>query len=306
MSDRKLGNLIEFTRWITPKTAQKRFTTQMYVYMVPTSLEGGSDAGVATEEAIAISEEAALAEETMIPTPDRVEHVAAKFDDAAAWLAKQRAGEIMLFPPQCFLLTMLSQSLTGPMPTPKVTPPPAVVRRENMKLKSKPPPPLPLEREWHYRKQRARLLKFLGQIVTASEPTATPHPTALIPWPKKVICPVPIGLPRPDGRLLLALDSPGPELLDTGHGGDWERAVLAKFDGNVVRDVEVVLRQDMDEAESKARRKEARAEKRAEEAKERAELEKQRWGDWWEEEAEGQKNRVKKKAGTATTFKGKL
>lgn len=86
--------LIPFTRWITPPGPPKRFTTQMYLYLLPTTLPINS----AFE----------------IPTPDGgVEHTSAEFAYASAWLDMHHARKITMFPPQYVLLTLLAGYFQG-------------------------------------------------------------------------------------------------------------------------------------------------------------------------------------------------
>ncbi|KAF4343256.1 nucleoside diphosphate-linked moiety X motif 19 mitochondrial [Fusarium beomiforme] len=83
--------LIPFTRWITPATNTKRFTTQMYLYMLPQSR---SD----------------MPSEMLIPTPDNgVEHTAALFAPPESFLSRASTNSIILFPPQYYLLTLVAK-----------------------------------------------------------------------------------------------------------------------------------------------------------------------------------------------------
>ncbi|KAI1827206.1 hypothetical protein F4861DRAFT_536391 [Xylaria intraflava] len=207
-------NLLPFTRWITPLGPPKRFTTQMYVYMLP--LETDADPVVS-----------AAAHEALIPTPDGgAEVTTAHFDDAAAWLAAHRRGDVMLFPPQYFLLHLLAGFLTGA-------------------------PGAGAEARAHYGAQRERLRLFLDAVPTCSHPAALRHPSSRIPWAEKVISPVSLGV-RADGRTILALDKPGRELGGGGRGGDWERVVLVRFRKEGPADVEVRGREEV-LAEERAR-----------------------------------------------------
>ncbi|KAG5932666.1 hypothetical protein E4U53_001227 [Claviceps sorghi] len=90
------ANLVPFTRWITPTTMRKRFTTQMYMYMLPIS-------------------QRCVPSEMLIPTTDGgIEHTAAHFAPAQSFLARAADKAIILFPPQAYLLTLLARFLTGP------------------------------------------------------------------------------------------------------------------------------------------------------------------------------------------------
>ncbi|KAI2620415.1 hypothetical protein GGR54DRAFT_97636 [Hypoxylon sp. NC1633] len=208
-------NLLPFTRWITPLNMPRRFTTQMYLYMLP--LSTGNDPVIS-----------AARSEAMIPTPDGgVEITAARFDYASKWLEKQRKGEIVMFPPQCFLLHILSQFLVGPPPgSPSLS-----------------------ESIAYYHAQREKLKEFLSTAPTATEPKAVKHHTAQIPWAQKVISPTTLGIRKSDKRSILGLDKPGPELKGSDRGGDWERVVLVKFTKGVAKDVEVRSREEVLEEE---------------------------------------------------------
>ncbi|KAI1057808.1 hypothetical protein LB506_001073 [Fusarium annulatum] len=86
-----LDGLIPFTRWITPATNTKRFTTQMYLYMLPQS-------------------QSDIPSEMLIPTPDNgIEHTAALFAPAESFLARAATNSIILFPPQYFLLSLVAR-----------------------------------------------------------------------------------------------------------------------------------------------------------------------------------------------------
>lgn len=176
---------------------------------------------------------AAARSEAMVPTPDGgIEITAARFDHAITWSEKQRKGEIVLFPPQCFLLYLLSQFLVG-------------------RLAGSSGLSEPVE---NYSAQRERLREFLATVPTASEPRAAKHPTAQIPWGEKTICPTSLGLRKSDRRTILGLDKPGPELKGTDRGGDMERVVLVRFVKGSVEDVEVRSREEVLAEERQAER----------------------------------------------------
>ncbi|KAK0732462.1 hypothetical protein B0T21DRAFT_384747 [Apiosordaria backusii] len=93
--------LIPFTRWITPPPAKKRFTTQMYLYFLPIS------------SVSSFSEEPS---KIHTPTPEgeqEKEHTSAEWEYPLTWLSKAQSGEIMLYPPQFYLLNLLSPFLNG-------------------------------------------------------------------------------------------------------------------------------------------------------------------------------------------------
>ncbi|KAK1829518.1 hypothetical protein QBC39DRAFT_427199 [Podospora conica] len=177
-----IENLHPFTRWVTPPNMPKRFTTQMYLYMLP------------------LSAPASASKRDIIHTPTHdggLEHTAAAFDDARNWLARAKSGEVVLFPPQCYLLHLVSQFMTGP-------PVDGTPGEEN------------------YQKQRRALMEFIKRVPTAEGK----HATAGIPWAEKAMSPTVLFVRKGDKRAVLGLDKPGPELKGSGRGGDWERVVL--------------------------------------------------------------------------------
>ncbi|XP_044719792.1 NUDIX domain-containing protein [Hirsutella rhossiliensis] len=210
-------NLIPFTRWITPVGVPKRFTTQMYVYQLPLS-------------------RSAVPSEMLIPTPDNgVEHTAALFAPAHVSLGRVADGSMTLFPPQYYLLHLLNGFLGD----------------GNTSSSSSNSSREPIEAgPLHRAAQRKKLLAWLRRTPTAADS----HATARIPWGEKVMCPVRLPVRRADGRVVLGLDKPGPELEGEPRGGDWERVVLVNFAQGGPRDLEIrsrraVLREDkQDEA----------------------------------------------------------
>ncbi|KAF2458445.1 hypothetical protein BDY21DRAFT_371265 [Lineolata rhizophorae] len=194
-----IDGLVPFTRWITPTYVRKRFTTQMYVYFLPVSPPRASSSGSLPTNAEAV---------IPLPSPDGgVEHTAARFLPAADWLAQARHNEIILFPPQFFLLHLVAPFL-------------AQLEEDDGKHASE------LERR---RRQ-------LHDFITTGDP----------PWGEKVICPeVIIGKRRSDGRTVLALDKPGWELRGSGRRGDLDWAVLVKFRKEGPRHVEVAKKKDI-------------------------------------------------------------
>ncbi|KAF3359102.1 hypothetical protein VdG1_02664 [Verticillium dahliae VDG1] len=198
--------LIPFTRWVTPTNVLKRFTTQMYLYLLP-------------DTAAFDRVEAAQQQDIIVPTPDGgVEHTAARFDDAATWLAKADAGEIILFPPQYYLLHHVARFCTqqGSGTSFSV-----------------------------FESQRQKLLQFLRKTPTASSKKGIAHPTSSIPWSEKVMSPQNLLVRSSDKRIVLGLDKPGLELKDSGRGGDWERVVLVKFSKEGPRKVEIRDREEI-------------------------------------------------------------
>ncbi|MCJ1437992.1 hypothetical protein MMC27_007379 [Xylographa pallens] len=191
--------LIPFTRWITPANLPKRFTTQMYIYFLPLR-EAPSDASTI---ALPTDSEAMIAH----PTSDGgIEHTTARFLPPSKWLDMSRAGEVILFPPQFFLLHLLAPFLSpehggGSLSTDELA------------------------------QQRQRVVDF----VTSGDP----------PWTEKCMSPTGLMWKRGDGRAVLGLDKPGLELEGSGRRGDGERVVLVDFGRGGPRRVEVAWRADV-------------------------------------------------------------
>ncbi|KAI8270734.1 Structure-specific endonuclease subunit SLX4 [Colletotrichum sp. SAR11_239] len=212
--------LMPFTRWVTPTNVPKRFTTQMYLYMLPHSASTGADAAE---------------HEIIVPTPDGgVEHTAAKFDDASVWLSRADRGEIILFPPQYYLLFLVAQFCKGSSSGAGVE---------------------------HFATQREQLKEFLKRIPTAESEAARKQPTSEIPWADKVMSPHNLFIREEDNRVVLGIDKPGPELKGSGRGGDWERVVLVKFTREGPRKVEVRGREEVLKEEKEAKRAREESEK---------------------------------------------
>ncbi|TKA66619.1 hypothetical protein B0A49_07611 [Cryomyces minteri] len=182
--------LIPFTRWITPPNLPKRFTTQMYLYFLPLSSPNslGPLSGSATEAVIPT------------PTPDGgIEHTAARFLPPSTWLNMANKGEIILFPPQYFLLHLISPFLSP----------------ENL--------PNVIDHD-ELQRQRQALMEFVK--------TSSP------PWGEKCISPLAVMKRKGDGRAVLGLDRPGLELENSDRKGDSERVVLVNFNKEGPRNVE--------------------------------------------------------------------
>ncbi|KAG6368288.1 hypothetical protein INS49_002493 [Diaporthe citri] len=208
-----VDDLVPFTRWVTPPNMPKRFTTQMYIYFMPLAESPGTpaagDCGPVDVDVV------------QTPTPDGgVEHTAATFADASEWLRRQRRGEIVLFPPQCYLLTLVAEVFASVSPE-----------------------SVGNDLEARYAAQRRALVDFVRRKPTAGEAAVeggkSLHPSALIPWSEKVMSPHTLFIRDSDDRIVLGIDKPGPELKGSGAGGDFERVVLVKFAKGGPQDVEV-------------------------------------------------------------------
>ncbi|KUI70653.1 Putative nudix hydrolase 7 [Cytospora mali] len=221
-----VDDLVPFTRWVTPPNMPKRFTTQMYLFFMPL--------------ASAPRESGAVVDVDVVQTPTSdggVEHTAATFADADEWLRKQDRGEIVLFPPQCYLLTLVAEMLNS------------VPVREGGGEDG-------LAR---YAAQRKALIDFVKRTPTGGGGEKKPHLTTLIPWSEKVMSPQTLFIRSNDGRIVLGVDKPGPELKGTGRGGDFERVVLVNFTKQGPKGVEVRHREDIlrEEREAKEKKKAA-------------------------------------------------
>jgi hypothetical protein len=170
----------------------------MYIYFLP----------LTTTSAANIKEKSVVP----IPTSDGgVEHTAALFASCESWLSKARRGDIILFPPQFYLMYLLSSFLS---------PSPNLSTRE-------------------LQGQRDKVLGFLEGDGDGKG----------IQWKDKVMSPVGLMMPESDGRSVLVLDKPGLELEGSGRGGDAERVVLVKFGKEGPRNVEVRDRREVLEEE---------------------------------------------------------
>jgi hypothetical protein len=155
-----------------------------------------------------------------------LEHTAAEFDDPGSWAAKSKRGEIIVISPQSFLLNMIAQFFAV-----------KIVPRD-------------------YQAERTALSSFLGAVPTGP----SDHPTTLIPWADKVMSPTPSGLMTEDGRMIILLDGPGPELRDSTRAGDWDRVVVSRRERTGPSEAEVVWRKDVwPQALARARAREAKA-----------------------------------------------
>jgi len=169
----------------------------MYLYFLPTTSSFVSD--------IEGSKEA------VIPNPTHdggLEHTAARFLPPATWLEMATSKEIILFPPQFFLLKMISQFLVPTAPNS----PPGILER-----------------------QRKQLRQFL-KSGSGSDP----------PWADVCISPVALmGGKYGDGRSILSLEKPGLDLEKLGRRGIKDYVVMVAFSKEGPREVEVRLRKDV-------------------------------------------------------------
>ncbi|OJJ02407.1 hypothetical protein ASPVEDRAFT_83913 [Aspergillus versicolor CBS 583.65] len=192
-----IDNLIPFTRWVTPPNVPKRYTTQMYLYFLPLPLE--SDKSLLSE----IPAEGER-EEIQTPTSDGgVEIAEAQFLPASEWLRQAGQGEIILYPPQFVLLSLVSQFLDKGTRT------------------------APAE---ELQQRRTQLIEFAH----SSSP----------PWTEKCISPK-VGKFTDDGRAIMKLDHPGPELQGTERRGEFDRVVFVRFKDGSSRELSMAWKKDV-------------------------------------------------------------
>ncbi|KAL5606631.1 hypothetical protein BROUX41_003028 [Berkeleyomyces rouxiae] len=150
-----------------------------------------------------------------IPTSDGgLEHTEVRFDDSSSWLETASSGKIMLFPPQVYLLSHVATYLPG-------------VKGINSASKAK-----------ALQEQRDNLVAFLQRPQDGDDVCARTS------WAEKVISPTAAGKCA-DGRIIMTLEHPGPELKAAGRHGDRERVVIGKFTKDGVSAVEVRMRNDV-------------------------------------------------------------
>ncbi|KAI1973582.1 hypothetical protein LOZ55_005388 [Ophidiomyces ophidiicola] len=188
--------LVPFTHWITPQRNPRRFTTQMYLYFLPPSNGDISDIAGNTE--------------VQVPSSDGgIEITEAQFLPATEWLRRARTGDVIMFPPQVFLLDFVAQFLEK-----------AGSNGGNRQAIS----------AEESTRRRSELVKFAH--------SGSP------PWTHKFICPTPMGTIA-DGRQILDLSHGGPELKDSGKKGEVDRVVLARFSKEGPREVEIRWRSEV-------------------------------------------------------------
>ena len=125
-----------------------------------------------------------------------IEHTAAQFLPPSEWLSLYRSYEIVLFPPQLFLLHLIS---------PFLSPSPSSLHHSS--LGSSPPNNVDIPT---IHQRREDLISFTR--------TETP------PWTEKCISSKYIS--RPGQQAFLALDEAGPELVGTNRKGETERVMV--------------------------------------------------------------------------------
>lgn len=192
-----VDGLIPFTRWVTPPQVPKRYSTQMYLYFLPIAQGGAAAAqtGIPSEK------------EALIPPPTHdggLEHTSARFLPAAEWLRLATTEDVILYPPQFTLLTLISQFLDPSVPNALT---PAVLEQQRRELK---------------------------EFVKGGDPS----------WGEACISPT-SGGKAPDGREILVLNTPPPELKGTTRRGPMEWVVLIRPTKKGLRGLELARREDL-------------------------------------------------------------
>ena len=183
--------LIPFTRWITPLNVPRRFTTQMYVYFYPVSAPATG----------ALLKAGGKDETALVATDDGgKEHTEAVFRSCEAWCNMAQKGEVILFPPQFYLIWLLGKFL---QPS-----------------------------QGSVEEQRAKAREFLKGSGANG-----------VPWADKCISPQTIGMWQ--GRAVLDLSVPGPELKGSDRKGETGEVVLVKFSKEGPREVNVRERKEV-------------------------------------------------------------
>jgi 8-oxo-dGTP pyrophosphatase MutT (NUDIX family) len=206
--------LIPFSRWITPPNIPRRFTTQMYLYILP---QPSNDSTRIASDPPAPDSKQPTADFTPV-SDDSLENTSATFSRAHVWLSRAQSGEIILFPPQFLLLHLISQFLDD---------------------ESLPP---------------SRRIEQLREFIHRKE--AGGDGDGEVSWTEKCISPYALTTPstRADGKVVLGLDKPGPEVEELRRGGsglelkltgDRERVVLVKFRKEGPRELEVRWRSEV-------------------------------------------------------------
>ncbi|CAK7210182.1 hypothetical protein SCUCBS95973_000692 [Sporothrix curviconia] len=142
---------------------------------------------------------------------DQTEVTEAEFATAASWVQRARNNDIILFPPQLYILSLLAPLLRG--------------------------------QAGNYAAER----KAVADLVHGG-PAPGEDPATFVPWADRVISPRLVGKLPDDsqGRAVMTLEYPGPELKNAGRAGDSYRVVVV---GNMPpgppRNLELLLRADV-------------------------------------------------------------
>lgn len=150
-----------------------------------------------------------MAIDSIIPAPSTdggIEHTSARFLHPSIWLSQARSGSVVLFPPQWYLLHLLS--------------------------------PLLLPLDSNRSRTEADMEKQRRSVVALVESESPP-------FTEKCISPYPLLTRETDERSVFALERPGPELEGSERRGDSERVILGRFTKAGPRDLEVRWKVDV-------------------------------------------------------------
>lgn len=184
-----MNALQAFTRWLTPANVpRRRFSTQMYLYFLP------------------LTSFSSLPQAIHTPTSDGgIEHTTAEFRPASEWIARSKAGAIILFPPQFFLLSLIAPFLDSVPPA---------------------------QNAGTLQAQRDQLLDFVSHKEDG-DPT----------WADKCITPIPMW--KNGKRVFVSLEPGGPEVGGIGRKGDSRRIISWVFRDGRPQDLEVHWKEDV-------------------------------------------------------------
>ena len=198
---RRLGGIPDveglrpYTRWITPPSVPRRFSTQMYIYMLPLEESSLADQG-----------------DYFIPRSDGgKEHNSASFKYADEWTELAQSGELLLFPPQFYLLSLIAPFIRKP-------------RKEISTVE--------------LQRQRDQLVDFLENLPADGQDR--------IPWANKIISPTTRKKSK-DGRAILLLDTSGPELNNIPQGDASRFVIMSVAKGAKEKKLEVKDRKELGE-----------------------------------------------------------
>ena len=189
----------------------------MYLYFLP--LDAGAETAKAGDVSPSLAEGNKNKSNNHGASADQTEVTEAEFATAAAWVQRARDGDIILFPPQLYILSLLAPLLAG--------------------------------QAGSYAAER----QAVADLVHGG-PAPGEDPATFVPWADRVISPRLVGkLPDDNnnnnnnnkpGRAVMTLEYPGPELKNAGRAGDAYRVVVV---GNMPpgppRDLELLLRADV-------------------------------------------------------------
>jgi hypothetical protein len=227
-----LEGLTPFTRWITPPTVPKRFSTQMYLYFLPLGSTSPTKHASASSNKTPPNAGLDGEDEIVIPNPTHdggIEHTAARFLPPNKWIDLARQNRIILFPPQFFLTLLLAPYLASTVTSPSSPIPPAAqLQAERDSLQTF------LSAPRSYRGERE---------ISFAEACISPIVLGKGEYGEKDQDGVGEGVGR--DTAVLTLDRPGEGLESKGRRGLKEWVVTTKFKREGPRDVDVRRREDV-------------------------------------------------------------